>query len=72
MHVDPTAHVVAETVFSGEHLPWLDGVTMPVAFAHSWGRGRVFYEAVGHSLTDLQTPEVTQLVRQGMRWATRD
>jgi type 1 glutamine amidotransferase len=71
MHVDPTAHVVAETVFSGEHLPWLDGATMPVAFTHAWGAGRIFYEAVGHSLADLQAPEVTKLVRQGLRWAAR-
>jgi type 1 glutamine amidotransferase len=31
----------------------------------------VFYNAVGHTPEDLQAPEVTRLVRQGMRWAAR-
>jgi type 1 glutamine amidotransferase len=71
MHVDPTVHALAETTFSGEHLPWLEGSVMPVAYAHSWGRGRIFYETVGHSLADLQIPQVTQLLRQGLSWAAR-
>lgn len=71
LHVDPTVQVLAETVFSGEHLPWLDGAVMPVAYAHAWGDGRVFYETVGHELADLQAPAVTQLVRQGLTWAAR-
>jgi type 1 glutamine amidotransferase len=71
MQVDPTVHVLAETVFSGDHLPWLEGVRMPVAYTKRWGTGRVFYEAVGHDPQDLQIPEVTRLVRQGMSWAAR-
>jgi uncharacterized protein len=71
LHIDPTAHVLAETVFTGEHLPWLDGVTMPVAYVKTFGRGRVFYETVGHTPEDLRAPEVTRLVRQGIAWAVR-
>ncbi len=71
MHVDPSVHVLADTVFTGEYLPWLAGTRMPVAYAHSWGEGRVFYETVGHRLADLQAPQVTQLVRQGLTWAAR-
>lgn len=71
MHVDPSAHVLAETVFSGEHLPWLDGTRMPVAYVKTFGEGRVFYEAIGHTPEDLQAPEVTRLVRQGIAWAAR-
>jgi hypothetical protein len=29
MHVDPNNHVLAETVFTGEHVSWLDGMRMP-------------------------------------------
>lgn len=71
MHVDPTNHVLAETVFSGEHLPWIEGYRMPVAWTKTWGEGRVFYCSVGHYPKDLQTPDATRLVRQGMAWACR-
>ncbi len=71
MHVDPTVHVLAETEFTGEHLPWLAGVKMPVAYVKTFGKGRVFYETLGHYVSDLEAPEVTRLVRQGMAWATR-
>jgi len=72
MHVDPTVHVLAETVFSDEHLPWLDGVRMPVAYVKTFGAGRVFYETIGHTPEDLADPDVTRLVAQGMSWAARD
>ena len=71
MHVDPNNHVLAETVFSGEHIGWLDGARMPVAWVRRWGAGRVFYNAIGHTPEDLRAPDVTRLVRQGMQWAAR-
>lgn len=71
MHVDPSVHVLAETVFSGEHLPWLEGTRMPVAYVKTFGRGRVFYETIGHAPQDLLDPPVTRLVSQGLAWAAR-
>ena len=71
MHVDPNNHVLAETVFSGEHIGWLDGARMPVAWVRRRGAGRVFYNAIGHTPEDLRAPDVTRLVRQGMQWAAR-
>ncbi|CAL9563023.1 MULTISPECIES: ThuA domain-containing protein [Streptomyces] len=71
MHVDPANHVLAETVFSGEHLPWIEGQRMPVAWVRRWGAGRVFYCSVGHYLKDLTQPDATRLVRQGIGWAAR-
>lgn len=71
MHVDPTNTVLAETVFSGEHLPWIEGARMPVAWVRSWGLGRVFYCSVGHYPEDLQHPDATRLLRQGISWAAR-
>lgn len=71
MQVDPAVHVLATTTFTGEHLPWLDGVVMPVAFAKRWGEGRVFYSAVGHLPKDLQIPEHERMLRQGLAWAAR-
>lgn len=72
MHTDPNNHVLAETAFSGDHLPWLDGYRMPVAWVRTWGAGRVFYCSIGHTPEDLRDPDVTRLIRQGMAWAARD
>ncbi|WNI18815.1 ThuA domain-containing protein [Actinacidiphila sp. ITFR-21] len=71
MHVDPTNHVLAETEFSGEHLPWIAGSRMPVAWVRTWGAGRVFYSSVGHYPKDLQQPDAARLLRQGIAWACR-
>ena len=72
MHYDPAVHVLATTTFTGEHLPWVDGVKMPVAYTKQWGKGRVFYQALGHLPKDVQAPPVEHMVRQGLRWAARD
>lgn len=72
--VDPSNHVLATTTFSGEHLPWIDGTVMPVAWTRRWGAGRVFYCSVGHTVADLNVASVRTLVRRGLVWAslTRD
>ena len=72
MSVDPNNHVLAETTFTGEHVPWIDGYRIPQAWTRTWGRGRVFYSAVGHDLDDLRNPDVTRLCAQGFAWAARD
>jgi type 1 glutamine amidotransferase len=71
MHVDPSVHVLATTTFSGEHLPWLDGVVMPAVYTRRWGDGRVFYASPGHAPDELRIPEAERLVRQGLQWAAR-
>jgi type 1 glutamine amidotransferase len=71
MHVDPAVHVLATTTFTGEHLPWLEGVVMPAAYTKQWGDGRVFYVSVGHLPKDLQIPSVERMVRQGLQWTAR-
>ncbi len=71
MHVDPAVHVLATTTFTGEHFPWIDGVVMPAAYTHRWGRGRVFYFSPGHFLEDVETPHARRLIRQGLVWAAR-
>jgi type 1 glutamine amidotransferase len=71
MHVDPSNHVLATTTFHPSTAPWLDGVIMPVVWTRRWGTGRVFYSSVGHSLGDLDVPEVPEIQRRGMLWAAR-
>jgi uncharacterized protein len=71
MHVDPSNRVLATTTFHPETATSLDGVIMPVVWTRRWGAGSVFYSSVGHSLSDLEVPEVPEIQRRGMLWAAR-
>jgi uncharacterized protein len=71
MHVDPTNEVLATTTFSGEHLPWIEGVVMPVAWKRRYGRGRVFYSSLGHVAQEFDVPEMRTILHRGMLWAAR-
>lgn len=72
MHVDPGNDVLAVTDFVADPAyPDLAGVVMPVTWTRQWGRGRVFVTAIGHSMADLEVPEVDSVIRAGMAWAAR-
>jgi type 1 glutamine amidotransferase len=68
---DPAVTVVATTVTASDEMPWLKGVLMPVAWHRQWGRGRVFYCSLGHSIEVLQQQPVTELLRRAVKWAKR-
>jgi len=70
MHVDPSNEVLATTTFSGEHVPWVQGCVMPVVWKRMWGKGRVFYTSLGHVARDFDVPEVLEIVKRGMLWAS--
>lgn len=69
--VDPANEVLATTNFK-VHPPevWRE-VVMPVVWTKKYGRGRVFYCALGHSLDIVTMPEVLTMMRRGMVWAAR-
>jgi type 1 glutamine amidotransferase len=71
MHVDPSNEVLVTTTFGGEHIPWIAGTVMPVVWKRRWGMGRVFYSSLGHVAADFSVPEVREITRRGMLWATR-
>jgi type 1 glutamine amidotransferase len=71
MHVDPSNHVLAQTVCDGAHAPWTAGCAMPVAWMRRHGNGRVFYCSIGHGPDDLGIPAVLEMVRRGILWAAR-
>ncbi len=71
MHVDPSNRVLADTVFSGDHVPWLHGVVMPVAWKRRWGSGKVFYLSIGHVVAEFEIPQARILLERGMLWACR-
>lgn len=71
MHVDPSNEVLAVIEFSGEYedIDWVRGCTMPAVWKRRYGRGKVFYSSLGHTVKDFETPEALELVRRGMLWA---
>jgi uncharacterized protein len=71
MHVDPSNHVLATTVFQPDSAPWVAGTVMPVAWTRRHGEGRVFYSSLGHRPADLEVHEAGELWRRGMLWAAR-
>jgi type 1 glutamine amidotransferase len=71
LHVDPSNEVLATTTFSGDYAPWVAGCVMPVVWKRMWDKGKVSYCSLGHVASDFDVPEAKELVRRGMRWATR-
>jgi uncharacterized protein len=71
MHVDPANEVLATTTFTGEHCDWAKGVVMPVVWKKIYGKGRVFYSALGHTADEFQVPEMAVMVERGLLWAAR-
>lgn len=71
MHSDPINEVLATTTFSGEHASWIAGSVVPVVWKKRWGQGRVFYSSLGHVRSDFDVPEVLEIMKRGMLWASR-
>jgi type 1 glutamine amidotransferase len=71
LHVDPAVHILAVTDFpvaDGPHL--VNGpVAMPVAFTKGYGRGRVYYNALGHKANVIDHGPAAEMLRRGLLWA---
>ena len=66
MMVDPAIQVLADTEYAYEGR----SVTMPVAWVKTWGKGRVFYSALGHAPEEFTPfPEALTLTVRGLLWA---
>jgi type 1 glutamine amidotransferase len=73
LHIDPAARVHAVCDFplvDGPHAP--NGpVAMPVVFSKMWGKGRVYYNALGHQVNVIDHGAPREMLRRGMAWAAR-
>jgi type 1 glutamine amidotransferase len=73
MHVDPAVKVLATTSFpiaDGPHVP--NGpVEMPVLWTKTYGKGRVFYDALGHTAKVVESEPNLTIMRRGFKWAAR-
>jgi type 1 glutamine amidotransferase len=70
MHVDPNVKVLATTKYTGEHNDWIAGAVIPVVWKKSYGKGRVFYSSLAHSVKDFDVPEALEIMKRGIRWAS--
>lgn len=70
MHIDPLNEVLATTTFSAGYASWIAGCVMPVVWKKHWGKGRVFYSSLGHVRQDFDVPEVLEIMKRGMLWAS--
>lgn len=73
MHVDPAIKVLATTRFpvaTGPHAS--NGtVDIPVIWTKLYGRGRVFYNSLGHHADVLDQDPVRTIMRRGFLWAAK-
>jgi hypothetical protein len=69
MHVDPSNVVLATTTFGGEHFPSIEGVVMPVVWKRHYGKGRIFYSALGHTADEFDVPQMKTIFERGALWA---
>jgi type 1 glutamine amidotransferase len=73
MHVDPAVKVLATTRFpvaDGPHVP--NGpVEIPVLWTKMYGKGRVFYDALGHTAKVVESEPNLSIMRRGFKWAAR-
>lgn len=66
MLIDPAVHVLADTEYCHEGR----SCAMPVAWAKMWGKGRVFYSALGHEPAEFEKfPHALTLTVRGLLWA---
>ncbi|MEV6930202.1 ThuA domain-containing protein [Dactylosporangium sp. NPDC051485] len=69
---DARNEVLATTVVDPADGGQGEGVVgMPVVWTRQWGRGRIFFSAIGHRIEDLRQPEVHTLTARGLVWASR-
>jgi hypothetical protein len=71
MHVDPNNEVLATTRFSAGHCDWIEGHVCPVVWKRRHGKGRVFYSSLGHQAHEFAVPEMKEILRRGLLWASR-
>lgn len=71
MHFDPSVEVLATTTFTGEYVEEIAGVVMPVVWKRRFGKGRVFYSALGHVADEFNVPQMRTIFERGALWAAR-
>jgi len=73
MHTDPANRILATTEFptaEGPHTP--NGkFDMPVVWTRYHGKGRVFYNSLGHQANIVESEPCLTIMRRGFDWAAK-
>lgn len=71
IHIDPAVNILATTRFPVADGPHASNgeVDVPVVFTKSWGKGKVFYNSLGHHADVFAIPQALELMRRGFLWA---
>ncbi|MGF2118633.1 ThuA domain-containing protein [Enterococcus casseliflavus] len=72
--VDPAVTVLATSIFAAKDHPNAANqeVILPMMWIKKWGKGRVFFQSIGHSLKELEEPTIQTWTKRGFLWATRN
>ncbi|MBS1723402.1 MAG: ThuA domain-containing protein [Armatimonadetes bacterium] len=76
LHTDPANLVLATTQFpnptvTGTDAELVNPCRMPQVWTRQYGRGRVFYTALGHQRNVLEQPTPKEILRRGLLWAAK-
>ncbi|MEX2243189.1 MAG: ThuA domain-containing protein [Fimbriimonadaceae bacterium] len=74
LHTDPGNTVLATTRFPHEDVAGPHSANpcdMPQVWTKSFGKGRVFYNALGHNRAVFEIEAATELMRRGFLWAAK-
>jgi type 1 glutamine amidotransferase len=73
MHIDPAMKVLATTSFPVADGPHLGNgpVEMPVIWTKVFGKGKVFYNSLGHHESVLASEPCLTIIRRGFAWAAK-
>jgi type 1 glutamine amidotransferase len=71
LHVDPAVRVLATTRFPVADGPHVGNgeFDMPVIWTKVYGKGRVYYNSLGHQADIVAMEPVLTLMRRGFQWA---
>ena len=71
MHVDPAVKVLATTRFPVADGPHVTNgpVDMPVVWTKTYGKGKVFYDSLGHTAAIVKSEPNLTIMRRGFAWA---
>lgn len=73
IHVDPAVKVYATTLFTNSSSPNAANgdIVLPVVYTKFWGKGKVYYNSLGHNRFIFDIPQVRELMRRGFIYAAR-
>ena len=78
MLMDPNIKVLATSKFtkasylkkdSKKNENVVTGSIVPVIWKKNFGKGRIFYNSIGHNIEDFDVPEIMEIQKRGIRWA---